>query len=245
MPLREPHGSIGASGRGLGGSELMWFFPLAAAGVAGVFSFSLSRGWGTKRRPNLLAWAVALAMFALALGAAAWGLLWGWGSGVYRTYYLFGAVVNVPVLALGSIYLLAPRPAGHVVAALVAGASLGAALQVIGAPLDQAALTVQGIPAGSAVIADSSRALSRAYSYTGFIVVVGGALWSAYRLGRQRRDDLRRLAVANFLIALGTLVVAIASGFARYGRGAFFAVGLLAGISIMFGGFLKTRPAPR
>ena len=223
----------------------MWFFPLAAAGVAGIFSLTLARGWGTKRRPNLLAWAVALAMFAVASGAAAWGLLWGWSSGVYRTYYLFGAVVNVPVLALGSIYLLAPRPAGHAAAALVVGASLWAVLEVAGAPLNETALAIPGIPAGSAVIAESSRTLSRVYSYFGFIIVVGGALWSAYKLRRQRHDDLRRLATANSLIALGTLVVAVASGFARYGRGAFFAVGLLTGISIMFAGFLKTRVGSR
>ncbi len=222
----------------------MWVFPLAAAGVAGAFSLSLSKGWRARRRPNLLAWAVALAMFALASGAAAWGLLWGWSSGVFRTYYLFGAVVNVPVLALGSIYLLAPRAAGHVAAFVVAWASLWAAFKVIGAPLDQVALATSSIPAGSAVIGESSRALSRAYSYAGFLVVVGGALWSAYKLRRRNQYDLRRLAVANSLIALGTLVVAVASGFARYGRGAVFAVGLLAGISVMFAGFLKTRPGP-
>jgi len=119
-----------------------------------------------------------------------------------------------------------------------------AASNVIGAPLDQVALATSSIPAGSAVIGESSRALSRAYSYAGFLVVVGGALWSAYKLRRRNQYDLRRLAVANSLIALGTLVVAVASGFARYGRGAVFSVGLLAGISVMFAGFLKTRPGP-
>ncbi|MBA3349991.1 MAG: hypothetical protein H0T12_05490 [Actinobacteria bacterium] len=222
----------------------MWVFPLSAAGVAGAFSLSLSRGWWAKRRPNLLAWAVALAMFALASGAAAWGLFWGWSGGVFRTYYLFGAVINVPVLGLGSLYLLAPRPAGHVAAAVVAGAALWASYRVIGAPLNQAALITSGIPAGSAVINEGSRALSRIYSYTGFVVVVGGAVWSAYRLGRRDQANLRRLATANALIALGTLVVAVASGFARYGRGTVFAVGLLAGICVMFAGFLKTRPGP-
>lgn len=220
----------------------MWVFPLAASGVAWTFSLSLFRGWRAKRRPNLLAWAVALAMFALASGAAAWGLLFGWSGGSFRTYYLFGAVINVPILALGSIYLMAPRPSAHLAAAVVACASLWAAWQVIGAPLDQGALATSDIPAGSSVIDASSRALSRAYSYAGFLVVVGSALLSAYRLGRRDQVNLRRLAVANFLIALGTLVVAVASGFARYGRGAVFAVGLLGGVSVMFAGFLMTRP---
>jgi hypothetical protein len=220
----------------------MWVFPLAAAMVAGAFSLSLFAGWRARRRPNLLAWALALAMFSVASGAAAWGLLFGWSEGTFRTYYLFGAVVNVPVLALGSIYLMAPRAAAHLVAAVVVAASLWATFQVLGAPLDQGGLATSGIPAGSSVIDGTSRVLSRTYSYVGFLVVVGSALLSAYRLGRRHQHGLKRLAVANWLIALGTLVVAIASGFARYGSGAVFAVGLLGGVSVMFAGFLKTRP---
>lgn len=223
----------------------MWVFPLAAAMVAMAFSLSLLKGWRARRRPNLLAWALALAMFAVASAAAAWGLLFGWSEGTFRMYYLFGAVVNVPVLALGSIYLMAPRTAAHLAATVVVGASLWAAFQVLGAPLNQGGLTTSGIPAGSSVIGGAPRALSRAYSYAGFVVVVGSALLSAYKLARRNQHGLKRLAVANSLIALGTLVVAVASGFARYGSGAVFAVGLLGGVSVMFAGFLKTRPLSR
>ncbi|MQB00718.1 MAG: hypothetical protein GEU78_10550 [Actinobacteria bacterium] len=220
----------------------MWIFPLAAAGVSAVFASILFRGWRTRPRAHLLAWSVALAMFAVASGAAAIGMLAGWSGPIFRTYYLFGAILNVPVLALGTLYLLAPARHARVATSVVILLSLSAAIAVLGAPLDVAALRTTGIPSGGEVMPPGPRAVSRYYSFAGFFVVVGGALWSAGRLARSRQGHLKRLAVANGLIATGTFIVAVASGFARYGRGLIFAVGLFLGVSVMFLGFLMTRP---
>jgi hypothetical protein len=219
----------------------MFLFPLAAGIVSGVFSALLSRGWRARGSPNLLAWSVALAMFTLASLSAAMGLIVGWNALLYRLYYLFGAIVNVPVLALGTLYLFVSSRLGHVAAAAVALACLLAAVSVFTAPLDIAALSTAGIPPGSEVMPSGVRMLSRLYSFAGFFVVLGGALWSSFRLLHGSAQHLRHLAVANALIAAGTFVVAVASGFARYGRGSIFSVGLLAGITLMFVGFLKTR----
>jgi hypothetical protein len=225
----------------------MWSFPLCAASVSGLFGALVSWQWRHKRRPSLLAWAVALTMFALASAAAFAGMLWGWTAGWYRTYYLFGAIVNVPVLGLGTVYLLGPRKAAHLCALVVILASALAATAVFVSDLRPgaaAAFETNGIPSGHDVMPLGIRTLSRVYSFAGFFVVAGGALWSALRLARKRQDHLRRLVAANVLIAAGTTVVAIGSGFAFYGDGWPFAVGLVAGVSLMFWGFLKTRPQP-
>jgi len=222
----------------------MWIFPLAAAGVSAVFASILVRGWRERTRPHLLAWGVALAMFAVASGAASLGMLAGWSEMLFQTYYLFGAVLNVPVLALGTLHLLAPAQIARTTTAVVILLSISAIFAVLGADLHVTGLDTSGIPSGSEVMPAGPRVLSRYYSFAGFFVVVGGALWSTWRLGRSRRPELRRLAAANGLIAAGTFVVAVASGFARYGRGFIFAVGLFAGVSIMFFGFLMTRVRP-
>lgn len=219
----------------------MWLFPLGAAAVSGVFALQVGRQWYERRRPNLLAWTVALAMFSVASLAPAVGMLGEWTPAWYRVYYLFGAIANVPVLGLGTIYLLGPRRLGHAAAAVVTVATLLAAIAVWQAQLDARLLDTEGIPKGSEVMSAGIRMLARVYSFAGFFVVVGGAVWSATRLLRQRRADLRRLAVANGLIAAGTTVVALGSGFAFYGRGLPFAIGLFVGVSLMFWGFLETR----
>jgi hypothetical protein len=224
----------------------MWVFPLAAAIVSGYFSWLLGVQFSSKRRPNVLAWSVALGMFSLASAAAAYGSLFDWSPLTFRTYYLFGAVLNVPALALGTLYLLAPRRWADGAALLLIIGSCAAAFVVFNADLVTAALDTDGIPRGSEVLSEDVRLLSRYFSITGFLVVVGGALWSAARLARRRQPNLRRLATANLLIALGTTVVAIASEMARIASGSvedlIFAVGLFVGVSVMFAGFLKTRP---
>ena len=58
-------------------------------------------------RPEHRAWAVALGMFALASAALATGTSTGWDRGTFRVFYLLGAVVNVPWLAAGTVFLLA------------------------------------------------------------------------------------------------------------------------------------------
>jgi hypothetical protein len=226
----------------------MWAFPLAATAVSGYFSWLLATQFTERRRPNLAAWSVALAMFALASMAAAVGALAGWAPFTFRVYYLFGAVVNVPVLALGTIYLLAPRRVADVAMILTAVASVVAAVIVFQAELNEAALVARGIPRGSEVLSEGVRLLSRYFSIIGFLVVVGGALWSAVKLARKRQPQLKRLAAANMFIALGTTVVAIASEMARLASGSVedlvFSAGLFLGVSLMFTGFLKTR-SPR
>ena len=187
-------------------------------------------------------------MFAVASGAAAGGMVFDWTESWFRTYYLFGAIVNVPVLALGTLYLLAPRRVADIATIVVAWASLLATVAVWDARFLEGAgeaLLTDGIPAGSEVMPSAVRMLARYYSFAGFFIVVGGALYSSWRLGRGRQRDMRRIVAANALIATGTVVVAVGSGFAFYGRGWPFSVGLLIGVSLMFWGFVKTRGAPR
>jgi drug/metabolite transporter (DMT)-like permease len=223
----------------------MWVFPMAAAVVSALFCALVAQQWVRKGRPHQGAWAAALLMFAVASFAAAIGMLGEWSPALFRLYYLFGAIINVPFLGAGTIYLLARRPLGHAFALIVVVGAIFAAGVVFGARLDPEPLAraTGEIPSGRDVwIEVLPRTLSRYYSFAGLFIVVAGALWSSWRLAQQRSERLRGLAIGNILIAVGTLVVGVASQFARYGRGSVFAVGLLVGVSVMFAGFLRTRP---
>ncbi len=48
-------------------------------------------------------------MFALASAALWLAEAKGWSSATFRTFYLFGAILDVPWLALGTVYLLTGR----------------------------------------------------------------------------------------------------------------------------------------
>src|SRR6202035_3842346 len=142
----------------------MWIFPLGAALISATFAFLLGRQWVARRRPHQLAWTVALSMFAVATLATAQGVRLGWTPGLFQTYYLFGAMINVPFLAVGTVYLLANRRwAGHLFAALVLVAAAYGAVAMASAHLDAAVLEgVRGIPEARFVI--TGGALTRTLS---------------------------------------------------------------------------------
>ena len=71
-----------------------------ATAVATVFAQATGLRFARTRAPHQAAWTVALAMYALASAALATGESTGWDAGTYRAFYCFGAVLNVPWLAL-------------------------------------------------------------------------------------------------------------------------------------------------
>ena len=86
-------------------------------------------------------------------------------------------------------------------------------------------------------------ALYRIYYYLGAIVLVGGAVWSAY--GTWRRGGAPSRLLANILIAAGALIVASVSTLTRlFHIYELFYVGQAIGVLVMFAGFLAAQRAP-
>lgn len=100
---------------------------IGAALVSAAFSSTLLVRWWRRGRRDLpfLLWAVALAMFAVASAALALGVVDGWTMARFRVFYLFGGVLNVPWLALGSVAVNARSP--------IASRGTGAALLLVAA----------------------------------------------------------------------------------------------------------------
>jgi hypothetical protein len=223
----------------------MIVLPVAAALIALVFAVHLLVRSGRRRRWHEAVWGVAMLMFAVASGALALGVADGWSSSEFRVYWLFGAVLNVPYLALGEVYLLARRPwVGHVALAVVLGATAWAAAEIRTAPLDAGVLRSEEFFAGREVLGEDApaRTLAFLFSYTGTAVLVLGILWSA--LAMRGRPELRGPFYGSLLIAFGALIVAGGAAFAAVGSFAGFSLTLAAGISVMYWGFLTaTRPA--
>jgi hypothetical protein len=207
----------------------------AATAVASLFAQSMLVRWTRTRRPQHRAWAVALAMFALASVALASGASTGWDRGTYRVFYLFGAVLDVPWLALGTVYLLArPVVARRAEWVLVLASGFAAGV-VLAAPMRPVHGTA--IPVGRDVFGALPRVLAGIGSGLGATVIVVGAVVSAVRAGRGRAPGRTRLATANALIAVGVLVLAsggLLQGVAGHDEA--FALTLTAGIVVVYAG---------
>jgi hypothetical protein len=211
--------------------------------VAIAFAMSTFERWLNRRRRHELAWAVALALFAAGACCLWVGASSGWTLPTFRAFYLFGAVINVPVLALGTVYLLGGRRAGDRTALAVGAFAAFAAGVIVVAPA-HAIPSATTLPQGSDVFGALPRVLAAVASAGGALVVLGGAVWSAWRLRRGQR------MWANVVIAAGTLVLGT-SGLLNsvLGEMEAFAVTLAVGVSILYAGFLLAvtparRPAP-
>jgi hypothetical protein len=214
--------------------------------VSSLFAQSMLVRYTAGHQPQHRAWAIALAMFALASAALATGASTGWDNGTFRAFYLLGAVVNVPWLAMGTVYLLvSERIARRVLWGLVLFTGFAAGV-LLSAPMK----TVHGtaIPVGKDVFGALPRILAAAGSGIAATVILVGAVVSAVRFARDPSiPDHGRLAGANALIALGTLILS-SGGLVQgsIGHDEAFTVTLAIGIAVIYGGFVlasgRARP---
>jgi hypothetical protein len=225
----------------------MAFYPLAATLISAAFAITLFRQYSTKRRPYLLAWALALSVYALAALTEVIGAAQTWNPFLYRAYYFLGGVLVVGLLALGTFYLLLPRFATLALVILVAIAGLGL-LGVLGANLQTGLLDTHQVPNVDTIRVEkgvfNTLALAAAafLNIAGSLILIGGALLSAYRLRRQ--PQLASRFWANLLIALGAFIVAGASSLTRLHIYELFYMGQAAGVLVMFSGFLTAQRQP-
>ena len=217
----------------------MWVFPLVATIVAGIFALRLAQQFLRRRGHAQLLWAIAMAMFAVASGAVTVGVAYGWSSTLYGIYWSLGAILNVAFLAGGEVVLLFRRPwVRSVVWLVLIFASAYTVGVLANARMSGDALTAQ-LPRGIEVFGDGTPAhrLAQLVAYPAYAILLLGTLWSAWRM--RGRPELKDRFIGTLLIALGATVVAAGAAFAATGLLVGFIATLVAGICVMFWGFLR------
>ncbi len=215
--------------------------------VSLAFACSTLERWLVRRRRHDLAWTVSLFLFAAGSLALAAGAALGWDEWSFRAFYLFGGILNVPFLALGTVYLLVgPRRTDPWAAGLALVSAFATGVMLV-APIT-GSVDPNAFPTGKEHLGVLPRALAGVGSGLAALVIVGGALWSAAALVRRRRRPgaaapsavpAGRLAAANVLIAVGTIVISAKGIFAGLGdETTAFSAAVASGIMIIFAGFL-------
>ncbi len=166
----------------------------------------------------------------------------GWSDLTFRLFFYFGAIANVPILALGTIALLS-SPRTTVISTRIAVLFVVFSAGVLAVAPITGDVTAEELPKGADHFDALPRILAAVGSAVGASIVIGGAVYSAYRLMRSRTT--RRLATGNMFIAAGAIVLSASGIFsARLGELTAFSVTLASGITLIFVGFLiaGTRP---
>ncbi|MDX1620556.1 MAG: hypothetical protein R3320_06180 [Nitriliruptorales bacterium] len=198
---------------------------LVATLVSGRFAWRLADRWRERRSNTALAyWATSLAMFSLASAALFVGSAWSWSGPTFRVFYLFGAVLNVPWLALGSSVINAPSP----VVSRVSGAFVGLAalLFVPGLAGDDPLLFLPGVVLGGVwglvllvgvprLVRVVSPVVVMVFSILAVVAVLGADLVETLpREGLPEGRDLFPLAVRGLAVganAVGAVLVIVSA----------------------------------
>jgi len=204
--------------------------PFITAVVSAVFAIVVAMR--SKGRPALVMWAIGFAMFALAALAGALARSGTEPETMYRVFYLFGGILNVTWLGLGTMFLLAPRTGrASLVAVLLFSLVAAYATFTTAVNLQVALDSGRGYPDGSL-----PRILAGIGSGLGSVVLIGGALWSGWIFLRRRHNGKR--ALANAIIAVGVLIVAAGGTVTFTGANGVLETTNLVGLVVMFAGFL-------
>lgn len=224
--------------------------------IATAFTLSTADRWIKRHQPHELAWTIAMGLFAIGSACLWWAESTGWNVFVFRMFFLTGAVLNVSWLSLGTLYLLGGQKLGNRVRQFLIWMS-GFATGIVLVAQTKVEVVANQFPTGKKVFGVAPRILAAVGSGVPALIIIFGALWSAWRVLRKKNPALSsgakrsvfsagRLAVGNVLIATGTLVLSASGTLAgRFGQDRAFAITLLIGVSILFFGFLVASNSTR
>ena len=180
----------------------------------------------------------ALATWALFLGTAT-----GWTSASYRAFFLFGAIVNIPVLALGSMFLVVGRRAGHVMLLVLFPFFAISVPMTVAQPFDAGLLPRGGVPSGRDLWLEvfGPRLWAAIGGGMGATILIVLAIVSVFRF-RKRNP---RIVWGNASIVMGTLAAATGGTYLALGEAGGFAVSLLLAVTLIWVGYRIAAGARR
>jgi MFS family permease len=205
---------------------------LLAGIAASAFSIDLWVNYRARPRPHIAAYGLGMTMFAVATWALYLGLALGWNGLVYRAFFLFGGVLNIPFLALGSMFLVVGRKSGHVMAIGLGALTAISATLTATVPFANA-LPASGVPHDIFATGFSPRLFAIIGGSLGATTLTVLSIVSAFRFWKRNRG----IVWGNLLIVAGTFAAASGGTSLALGEASGFALSLLVAVTLIWAGY--------
>ncbi len=218
------------------------YLPILTTLIAFPFGVALLRRWRERRSgPHLVWWAVGILLYGVGTATEAATTIFGWHEGLFRAWYIAGALLGAAPLAQGSVYLHFPRRFADATATVLILVTAIAASFVLLSPVD-ATLAEPYRLSGQVLGWQQVRMFSPFINGYAAVFLIGTAAWSAVRFSRDLTT--RHRAIGNALIALGAILPGIGGTATRMGHVEVLYVTELVGLLLIAWGYrLNVRPA--
>ena len=215
--------------------------PFLSSAISILFAIFVLRRYASNKKPHLLLWGIGMIFYAIGGFSEGYYGAFGWNPLIFRLWYLFGALLVAAWLGQGTVYLLARRRWANAFMLLLALGSLYGLVRVFGAELEPALMTSSlhtgSEMSGHAIVTSGVRTLTPIFNLYGTVMLVGGAVYSAWIFWRKR--VLLHRTLGNILIAAGAMLPAFGGAFSRMGISGALYISELFGAVLMFAGFLR------
>lgn len=211
------------------------FVPILTTVMAIVFAVAVLRRYRERRTgPHLLWWAAGLFLYGVGTFTEAAVTIFGWSPGLFRAWYISGALLGGAPLAQGTVYLLLPRRVAHRLTIALVTFIVVASGFVLASPIDLSLVEPHGL-SGSVLAWQGVRGFSPFINTYALIFLVGGALWSAWRFRLSPAG--RHRTIGNVLIAAGALMPAVGGMSSRLGHTEVLYAGEFVGLILIWAGY--------
>ncbi|HYN81725.1 MAG TPA: hypothetical protein VES88_09510 [Gemmatimonadaceae bacterium] len=222
--------------------QIVYWIPVVTTIVAAVFATIVLRRYLQRRSgPHLLWWGVGLVIYGIGTLTESLTTIFGWNEGVFRAWYISGALCGGAPLAQGTAYLLLRRRTANVLAVTLITVIAAAAILVVLSPIDYSAVEEHRL-SGRVLGWQGIRMISPFINTYAAVFLIGGAILSAWRF---RSDpDKHHRYVGNVLIAIGAILPGIGGTFTRFGHVEVLYVTEFVGLLLIFSGYRMNVAEP-
>jgi hypothetical protein len=215
--------------------ELSLYLPILSTFISAAFAWVILARYRLKRQSyHLLWWGIGIGTYGLGTLIESLVTLFGWQSALFKAWYIAGALLGGAPLAVGTIYLLFGRRAGHVAVVLLLSAVSVTSIFVILSPV-RMELVDPKILSGKVLGWQSIRRVSPFINSLAALFLVGGAIYSAIRFFGH--PESRRVSIGNIFIAVGALLPGVGGMGSRMGRTELLYIAEFIGVILIWVGY--------
>jgi hypothetical protein len=215
--------------------ELSRYLPILSTLISVAFAWVILARYRLKPQSHqLLWWGIGIMTYGAGTLIESLVTLLGWQETLFKAWYIAGALLGGAPLAVGTIYLLFGRRAGHVAVVLLLTTVSVTAIFVVLSPVRMELVDAKLL--NSKVLAwQSIRRVSPFINSLAAFFLIGGAIYSAIRFFRD--PESRHVAIGNIFIALGALLPGIGGMASRMGHTEWLYIGEFIGVILIWLGY--------